>query len=54
MDLLSVFQSLADVGITVPTLIGLKILYQINKQFVNHDKRISVLEAINKHRRKDD
>lgn len=53
MDILPIVKQLADIGLTAPAIIGIKILWQINKRFGNHDKRISVLEALQK-RRKDD
>lgn len=53
MELLPIIKQLADIGITAPAVIGVGILWQINKQFSTHDKRISVLEALQK-RRKDD
>lgn len=53
MELLPIVKQLADVGLTAPAIIGVCILWQINKRFGSHDKRIAVLEALQK-RRKDD
>jgi len=53
MELAFIFKELAGYGITVPTIIGLRILYQINVKFVSHDKRLSILEVLQK-RRADD
>lgn len=53
MELVWIFKELAGYGITVPTIIGLRILYQINAKFACHDKRISILEVLQKRRAED-
>lgn len=53
MEILPIVKQLAEIGLTAPAVIGVYILWQINKHFGNHDKRISILEALQM-RRKDD
>lgn len=46
MELLPVIKQLAELGFTVPVIVAIRILWQINAKFVNHDRRITVLEVL--------
>lgn len=45
MDLLVFIKQAAEIGLTAPAIIGLGIIWQINKKFNNYDIRLSVLES---------
>ncbi len=45
MELLSLLKHAAELGLTVPAVVGVAIIYQINQKFNHFDVRVSVLEA---------
>jgi hypothetical protein len=45
MDILLLLKQAAEIGLTAPTIIGISIIWQINKKFNTFDVRLSVLES---------
>jgi len=48
MDILVFLKQAASIGLTVPAMVGLGIIWQINQKFNHFDVRISVLEDQNR------
>lgn len=53
LELMPIIKQLADIGITAPAAVGIALLWKINKNFVDHDRRISILEAFHIRRKTD-
>jgi hypothetical protein len=45
MEVVVVLRQLAELGVTLPAGVAIVFLWKINRNFVDHDKRISILEA---------
>jgi len=48
MEFLELLKAGAEIGLTAPVILGLGIIWQINKKFNHVDVRLSVLESHNR------